>query len=249
MNSRGQTNPHAKHNPNRLALIGALRSIAEPADLETEPLWKTQVWRLRLAFHRHVIGEFWRGLGDPEAELLYSIYRFTKTNTKVGYTKWVKHEAELWVKIWLAMEKIAQLFPQITAPEMVFQKIILEQKLVHLGLNFTGSTQDGVPPAQAMIRVHQEENKRLRSYDNPFLENDCEFTYAFIGQVMKVAVTDSTFATEYYRPIIKARTKLQDFLEKNNPIRFLPNPQTGKLEKYDQRTPKIVSKMPEKPSK
>jgi len=221
-------------------LISALKWIADPVDLETEPLWKSDIWRLRLAFNRHVLGEFWRELDKTNAAQLYLIDRYAP---KI-YKDWVKLEASLWVKIWLTLSKLSQLFPSIQAPEAVFYRIIVEQKLVHLGLNQIYPKDEGIPSAKDMVRLYQRENEDLRNYINPFQQENSPFTFAFIGQVMSIAEPDSSFGNEYYKPILKARIKLQNFIETNNPVRFLPNPDTGRLEKYEKRTPQKIGKPP-----
>ena len=235
MSSRGKANPHDNNNLHRIALIGALRGIAEPVDLETEPLWKETIWRLRLAFHRHVIGEFWRDLDEPHAENLYLIDRFIKKD----YKDWVKYETRLWIQTWLSLEKIAHISKEIGAPEQVFIEIIKEMKFFDIGLTYY--IEDAkIPSGKELIRTYQKENKALQNYENPFKQEDFPETFRFIGLLMNLAQRDNEFNNKYYKKIIFSRRDLQGFLEDHNPQRYLTNPYTKQLEKYHKRTPNIV---------
>ena len=243
MSSRGKGNPHSKNSLNRIALFQQLKAIAEPIDLESEPLWKNEVWRFRLYFHRHVIGEFLNELDIKDVKDFYLIDRFIKKD----YKKWVKLETNLWYETWLSIEKIVHIDEQIyKEPWLIFIRVILEMKLFDIGLNYRIDPEE-IPSAKTMTRQYQLENESIRYYENPFNQEDAPVTFELLERLRKLAESNRDFNLSYYKKILRSRQILQGFLEDTQPIRFLPNSRTGKLNEYNKRTPQIVRPQQSKP--
>jgi len=196
MSSRGKGNPHSKNSPNRIALFQQLKAIAEPIDLESEPLWKTEVWRFRLYFHRHVIGEFLNELDIKDVKDFYLIDRFIKKD----YKKWVKLETNLWYETWLSIEKIVHIDEQIyKEPWLIFIRVILEMKLFDMGLNYRIDPEE-IPSAKTMTRQYQLENESIRYYENPFNQEDAPVTFELLERLRKLWISSSF-------PFLEGKTK------------------------------------------
>ncbi|MGE5659069.1 MAG: hypothetical protein ACM37W_20940 [Actinomycetota bacterium] len=144
---------------NLTALDRFILRSASPADISSNPYWKSEVGGFALCLRRYVASEFYREYikkDYPDGRLPQYLDKHTK--------EFIKQVAFLWGQLW-------ELFRAYAEPELpgeAFVSILLESELLAPLLRYEGLVGgDRTAPPEVLEEIHQQ-NSQLEKFQNPF---------------------------------------------------------------------------------